>query len=126
MASSLKSVSPEVILEMVNKTRRWNGYPEIQPGQRDPRAVAKLTRSEQCEIKAFCLCGVPRNVIAAVFDVTLLTITRINNATPSKSPQVLIEQNSFNTKREFCAHYITELNETKVRALFSPFRRPED
>ena len=127
MANGLKDVSPEVMLDMINKTRRWNDQPEIQSlEQRDPRAVAKLARSEQCEIKAFCLCGVPRNVIASIFDVTSLTVTRINNATANKYPWVFIELNSFNTKREFCTQYITEENESRVRALHPSFRRPED
>ena len=127
MANGLKDISPEVMLDMVNKTRRWNGQKEIDSlDQRDPRAVAKLARSEQCEIKAFCLCGVPRNIIASIFDVTSLTVTRINNATATKYPWVFIELNSFNTKREFCTRYITEYHENKVRALYSSFRRPED
>jgi hypothetical protein len=125
--TNLKEVAPEVMLEMVNRSRLWNGYPPLRYlGERDSRAVAKLSRHEQCEIKAFCLCGVPRHTISAVFDVTDLTVTRINNATAKKYPHVFIEVMSFNTKREFCANYITEENERKIINLFPQYARPND
>jgi len=125
MSNPFKDVSDDVLLDAINRTRVWSGHPPISKlGERDPRAIAKLTKPEQLEIKAFCLCGVPRHIIAAVFDVTPLTITRINNATKHKYPHVLAEVMTFNTMREFCNAHITEIHETQVIELYPSYRRP--
>jgi len=126
MSNPFKGVSDEALLEVINKSRVWNGYPPIAKlGDRDPRAVAKLSRKEQFEIKAFFLCGVPRDIIARVFDVTPLTVTRINNATPKKYPHVLVELMSFNSVREFCNAHITEDHEKQVIEIYPSYARPK-
>jgi hypothetical protein len=121
----LDGMSDEQKLSVINDYRARNGWPPLAKlGARDPRAVAKLTVKEMCEIKAFRFCGVPNEIIASVFDVTPLTVTRINGANEKKYPRVFVEVMSFNSVREFCNATITEDNERAVRELYPQYRRP--
>lgn len=100
--------SDEEKLAVLNDYRSRNGWPPLtELGGRDPRAVAKLTKRERCEIKAFCLLEVPRKIIAAAFDVHTHTVMNIHAAGYKKYPDVFKAVMSFNTVDEFCWYYIT-------------------
>lgn len=118
-------------LVTVNQLRRMVGLPELSSlFERDPRAVAKLDHRERCEIAAFIICGVPMGIIAAQFEVSLQTVHRVRAAFADHNyktyPEVVKEKMKYNSDAEFCADFITERMENKIKAAFPEFERPRD
>lgn len=108
----------------INDARARLGLPPVDENGRDPRAIAKLSHNERCEILAFALLGVPNTVIAAVFNVGTATITRIKGAGTGQTngyAAVLDSLMSYNTNKEFCLAYITEKNEAAVRGIYPAY-----
>lgn len=127
MGNPMTKVSPELALAAINDVRARRGWPPLSSlGGKDPRAVAKLKFSEMCEIYAFCLCKVPKNLIAIVFDVSAATVYRVQACNTKKYPRVFAEFYSYNTNKEFCRVHITEKNEVAIRELYPQFTRPEN
>jgi hypothetical protein len=112
-------------LNMANEVRARLGLPPLTSlSARDPRAVAKLTKTEHCEIAAFLILGVPIEIVAVVFDVTERTVTRIRSADSFKYPHVAQEISNYEYSREFCVKYITENREAQVRDLYPEYKGP--
>lgn len=103
-------------LAILNDYRSRNNWPPLDTLEgRDPRAVAKLSHAEQCEIKAYCFLEVPKPVIAAVFVVTINTVMRVNAANFHKYPKVFAAVMAENTVYAFCHKWITEKNLAEVK-----------
>jgi len=112
-------------LAAINDVRARLGRPPLASlNARDPRAVAKLSLVEQCEIWAYCACKVPKYITAVVFDVSLNTVLRIARTNPKIYPRVFAEVMSFNNNYEFCQAHITEKNEAAIIALYPQHVRP--
>ena len=112
----MNKYTDEEKLKIMNDYRSRNGWPPLDTLEgRDPRAVAKLSHAEQCEIKAYCFLGVPKPVIAAVFVVTVNTVLRVNAANFHKYPKVFAAVMAENTVYEFCKRWITEKNLVEIR-----------
>lgn len=111
-------------LKAMNEVRERLGLPKLgSVNGRDPRAVAKLTLAERCEILAFCLRGVPTQVVAAAFDVSVATVRRIKSCgtNDSRYEAVMVELMKYNNNKEFCDAKITEENERVIRDIYPTY-----